>query len=116
MNDLIKGDTSLIKDLTDELNRLQTKVAELTNNLNIVKLELVNKEQQRLDTLNDNKYYKNLCLELTCSQRQIAIAELVNIQKYISDNAVGAEQECFARELNNKIDQQIQILETVTNK
>jgi hypothetical protein len=65
MNDFIKGDTLLIKDLTDELNRLQTKVAELTNSLNIANLELANKEQQRLDALNDNKYYKNMCLELT---------------------------------------------------
>ena len=65
MNDFIKGDTSLIKDLTDELNRLQTKVAELTNNLNIANLELANKEQERQDVLNDNKYNKNLCSKLT---------------------------------------------------
>lgn len=80
MDDFIKGDTSLIKDLTDELNRLQTKVAELTNNLNIANLELANKEQERLDTLNDNKYYKKLCSELT---QQLAETDKL-MQEYLS--------------------------------
>lgn len=53
---------------------------------------------------------------LTDRLAKTTIAELVNIQIYVSDNAVGAEQECFARELNNKIDQQIQVLKTITDK
>ena len=53
----------------------------------------------------------DICIERhKQSQSQTAIAELVNIQKYISDNVVGVEQECFGRELNDKIDQQIKLL------
>ena len=38
------------------------------------------------------------------------IEKLVDIQKHISDNPVGAEQECFGREINEFIDNQIEEL------
>ena len=38
------------------------------------------------------------------------IEKLVDIQKHISDNPVGAEQECFGREINEFIDNQIEKL------
>lgn len=38
------------------------------------------------------------------------IEQLVNIQKYISDNAVYIEEECFGREINEFIDNQIKEL------
>lgn len=36
-----------------------------------------------------------------------AVEKLVNIQKYITDNAVFVEEECFGREINEFIDNQI---------
>lgn len=39
-----------------------------------------------------------------------AIEQLVNVQKYISDNAVYLKEEVFCREINNYIDQQIKEL------
>ena len=107
MNDFIKGDTSLIKDLIGEVNRLQNKVAELTNSLNSANLQMANKEQQRLDTLNDNKYYKNLCLELT--QKLTEKDELLKqkISKMKSTDFIKMCVECGfmvqAKEVNNQI-------------
>lgn len=65
MEDFIKGDTLLIKDLTDEINKLRQDNYKLSDELSTTKIALAKKEQERLDTLNDNKYYKNLCSELT---------------------------------------------------
>ena len=64
MNDFIKGDTSLIKDLTDELNRLRQDNSKLLDELNTTKLTLANKEQERLNVLNENEYYVNTIKEL----------------------------------------------------
>ena len=44
------------------------------------------------------------------NDNQTAIAELIKVQKYISDNAVYLEEESFGREINDYIDQQIKSL------
>ena len=38
------------------------------------------------------------------------VQKLVDIQKYITDNAVFIEEECFGREINNLIDKIIKSL------
>lgn len=40
----------------------------------------------------------------------LAVEKLVDVQKYISDNAVFVEEECFGREINDFIDNQIEQL------
>lgn len=64
MDDFIKGDTLLIKDLTDEVNGLRQDNNRLLDELNTTKLTMANKEQERLDTLNDNTYYIDTIKEL----------------------------------------------------
>lgn len=64
-------------------------------------------------------FWKNRCRELEEKIRdeyQQFKQLLVSIQKYISDNPVGAEQECFGREINDFIDKQIEELKKVVCK
>ena len=82
-------------DKDKEIDQLKQQLAEEKN-----RSKKLNYEAQ--------KYYE----DAYCNgfQNQKAIEELIKVQKYISDNAVYIEEECFAREINDQIDQQIKSL------
>ena len=56
---------------------------------------------QELKSTNQNNQLKKM------RENQKAIECLVSVQKYVSDNAVYIEEEQFAREINDFIDQKI---------
>ena len=82
--------------------------------------QLAEKEKESLKYFNEYRAWKSKCELLEQDQTKIletnqgkisfCIEKLVNIQKYISDNAVFVEEECFGREINDFIDNQIKQL------
>lgn len=115
MDDFIKGDTLLIKDLTDEINKLRKDNYKLSDELSTTKIALAKKEQERLEIWTDYKYYKNKCLELVQSQNRTAIAELEKVIEFAkTQDEFGFRKS--GMEIFMFIDQQIKSLKGETNE
>lgn len=112
-----------------KLRALKTDVANKENCIKELKQQLAEKDEQIKVLKLDLGMFKSvneflngygiekarevlLQTEKTKNQDKIsfAVEQLVNIQKYISDNPLGAEQERFGREINDFIDNQIDAL------
>ena len=95
-----KYKTGELCSLIDEIRYEDPKIKELQQKL---------EEKENLLGLIEDGYYTptKIVKRQLKEEYQTAITELIKVQKYITDNAIGVEQECFGREINNKLDQQI---------
>lgn len=101
------------EDVTDTLNRCFKKISDLEAKL--AESEKENMElASKVDLLESEKENLFRTLEEANDEYQdkisFTVEKLVDVQKYISDNAVFVEEECFGREINDFIDNQIEQL------
>jgi hypothetical protein len=99
------------RDLTNEevFEELKCELRQLAD----LEAKLAEKEKENELMAKTLKMTKFIEKEVTQEKISFAVERLVNIQKYISDNPVGAEQECFGREINEFIDNQIEQLKEI---
>ena len=104
--------------LEEEIRKLKQQLAEKDKSEKQFKTMYFNKclDYEHLHEKFDDKCaefelkeydYKQTIFEKDQDKISFAVEQLVGVQKYISDSPVGAEQECFGREINDFIDNQI---------
>jgi hypothetical protein len=84
MDNFLQGDTQLIKELTDEINRLRQENSKLLDELNVTKLTLASKEQERLDAFKQSENQTAIEeLEITKDYVKRVVPNTFLIQKFI---------------------------------
>lgn len=91
-----------------DYNCLKEELAEKGRQLKLAEELLIKQEKEYDEQLEKQAkiHYRHL-KERNQDKISFCIEKLVNVQKYISDNAVYIEEESFGREINDFIDNQI---------
>lgn len=108
-----KLDNELINQLKQQLTEKDRQIEQLKkfDDLNKTFFDLFRtafKEPNKVDDLFNT--LKTMQEKQDQDKISFCVEKLVNIQKYITDNAVFVEEECFGREINEFIDNQIEEL------
>lgn len=95
--------------LIEQLEEQNGRLIEERYNVNL-QLAEKEKEIERLREINLDVPIKQMQFHHNQDKISFTVEKLVGVQKYISDNAVFVEEECFGREINDYIDNQIEQL------